>query len=273
MDGNKEIEVFVADDGTLVDREVHEIVPQPRPQTRKDMRDDMKKVCALSDEQANRIAALDAALDKAASKWQAENGPKVQKAQMALFTSRDPNVFLKGVQELEELKKPYKELVAKAAVDVQAVLTPEQLAKWQEHAVIDLSIGVWFARAKLTQEQQAAVKAAYAELAKAKDAQAPALQIALAEKVRDLLTAEQFKAMAAYMMQTERSFHISTSGPATQETGAQAKSPTSVDGGVLMLPVPKLMKTGVLVVMGGYAGIAGPQAVAGNTIAVPDSEE
>lgn len=239
--------------------------------TRQELRGDMTKVCGLSEEQVRKIAASDTALDKAAAKWQADNASKVQEAQMALLTSREANAMLSAAQKLQALKTPYEEIVAKAAADVQDVLSAEQQAKWQEHAVIDLSINVWFARAKLTDKQQAAVQAAYAELAKAKDAQVPAIQIALAEKVRDLLADEQLKALGPYLMQTERSFHISTSGPSTVATGAEAKSTASVDGGLLMLPVPKLMKTGVLVVGGGYGGITGPQTAGGNTIVSPDS--
>ena len=230
----------------------------------------MKTLLELSDEQVRKIAALDEALDKTAAKWQADKAAKVQEAQKALFSSRDKEALVKAVQKLQELQVPYEEIVAKAGADVQSVLSAAQQAKWQEHAVIDLSIHVWFARAKLTEAQQAAVRSAYAELAKAKDAKVESIQVALAEKVRDMLSDEQLKALGPFLMQTEWLFQMSTSGPATVATGPAAKTAASVNAGLLMLPAPKLLKNGVLALGGGYAGITGPQTGGGNTIVSPE---
>lgn len=59
---------------------------------------------------------------------------------------------------------------------------------------------------------------------------------------------------------------MSTSGEGEVETGAAARSNASVSDGMLMLPAPKLLQTGVLALSGGYTGITGPRADGGNVV-------
>jgi hypothetical protein len=244
----------------------------PGSPSRQDIRNEMKKVCALTDEQAAKMKAIDEAWDKDSAKWQADNAERVQAAQKAFMqtiSKGDGAAIFKAYKAMNAVQTPYAKLHEKACADIIAVLKADQKAAWQEHAVLK-SISTWFERAKLTDQQQAAVKSAYAELAKAKDAKCDDIMVALADKTRDMLTAEQLKGISPFLMQMEKTIHV---GDAPTGADAPKGGKSSVSDGMLTLDAGKVLKGAVFLLGGGYGSVMGPTPSVGNTISIPDSAE
>lgn len=272
MIGDKETEIQIAEDGTVVDRKVTQRAAQPRPMTRQAIRDDMKRVLELSAEQAAKIKAIDESCDKDAAKWATDNAKKiadVNKAFAAAMHKGDVRALVQAHNDMVALQAPYNAIFTKAGADVLAVLSNDQKAKWQRHAVMK-SIDVWFERSKLTDEQKTAVKTAYDELAKKEGATCDTIMVALAEKIRDMLTKEQLSGIGVFGMKMEKSIRLPESGPATATAPAEQR--TTVENGMLMLTGGKLPKDITLFIGGGYPGIMGAGG-GGNTISTTESGE
>jgi len=188
----------------------------------------MKKVCSLSDEQSAKMKAIDEAWDKDSAKWQADNSAKVQAAQKALMEAiakQDGAAIFKAYEAMKAAQAPLVALHDKACSQIMAVLTADQKAAWQEHTVLK-SISAWFEPAKLTDKQLADIKSAYAELAKGKDAKCDEIMVTLAEKTRDMLTAEQLKGIAPFMLHMEKTIHLGGGDSAPHQRPARQASAT-----------------------------------------------
>ncbi|MCX5677147.1 MAG: hypothetical protein NTX87_19330 [Planctomycetota bacterium] len=161
----------------------------------------MIKVCNLSQEQQKEIRTIEADRDKVAQNYYAENAEKMKAAQAALseaYRSKDKDAIQKAMLDYRELMEPVGEFQKSAHDKVMAVLTTEQKAAWQENQVMG-NIKAMFYRANLTDDQLGQLKAAYADLAKDKDAKVEDLARKLNEQARGLLTDEQKEAMKPQM--------------------------------------------------------------------------
>ena len=158
----------------------------------------MAKVVGFSPEQVKKVADLQEEHNKSVKEWQAANADKIKSLQAEMrnaYAAKDPNILQAMSRQYQELYAPLWEASKKLHVDVMAVLTPEQKAKWQEHTTLT-SIGFWLMLAKPTDEQMEKVKGFYQELI-----QDPAIkQEEILKKLYDravaeVLTPEQKEAM------------------------------------------------------------------------------
>jgi len=161
----------------------------------------MTKVCNLSDEQQKQIKEIEADRDKATQNYYAESAEKMKAAQAALsdaYRSKDKDAIQKAMLDYREIMEPVGEFQKSAHEKVMGVLTADQKAAWQEHQVLN-NVKAMFYRAKLTDDQLGQLKAAYADLAKDKDAKVEDLVRKLNEQARGLLTDEQKEAVKPQM--------------------------------------------------------------------------
>jgi Spy/CpxP family protein refolding chaperone len=161
----------------------------------------MIKICGLSEEQQNEIKEIEAERNKITQAHYAENADKLKEAQAALseaYKSKDKDAIQKAMADYRDLMEPVGEFQKSAHAKIMGVLTAEQKAVWQEYQVFN-NIKAMFYRANLTEEQLAQLKAAYADLAKDKDAKVEDLVRKLNEQARGLLTDEQKETMKAPM--------------------------------------------------------------------------
>ena len=162
--------------------------------------EEMTKVCSLSDEQVKKIKGIREEGEKAAKEWNTANEKKVKDAMAALEEAKksdDKEKITNAQKNLMEVTAPRRELNEKTRTSVMGVLTADQKAKWREHVTIKM-VEYRFARAKLTDDQKAKIKADYAELAKEKDIKPEDLHKKLVDKVESMLTEDQKKAMAEH---------------------------------------------------------------------------
>ena len=157
----------------------------------------MIKICGLSDEQQSEIKGIEADRDKVTQNYYAECTEKMKAAQAALseaYKSKDKDAIQKAMAEYRNIMEPVGEFQKSAHAKVMGVLTTDQKATWQEYQVLSNVKAVLY-RAKLTDEQLAKLKAAYADLAKDKDAKVEDLVRKLNEQARGFLTDEQKEAV------------------------------------------------------------------------------
>jgi hypothetical protein len=161
----------------------------------------MIKVCGLSEEQQSEIKGIEADRDKVTQNYYAESAEKMKAAQAALseaYKSKDKDAIQKAMAEYRDIMEPVGEFQKSAHAKVMGVLTADQKAAWQEYQVLSNVKAVLY-RAKLTEDQLAKIKAAYADLAKDKDAKVEDLVRKLNEQARDMLTDEQKEAVKPQM--------------------------------------------------------------------------
>lgn len=161
----------------------------------------MIKICGLSDEQQSEIKTIEADRDKVTQNYYAECTEKMKAAQAALseaYKSKDKDAIQKAMAEYRDIMEPVGEFQKSAHAKVMGVLTTDQKATWQEYQVLSNVKAVLY-RAKLTEDQLAKLKAAYADLAKDKDAKVEDLVRKLNEEARAMLTDEQKETMKPQM--------------------------------------------------------------------------
>jgi hypothetical protein len=159
----------------------------------------MIKVCDLSEEQQAEIKTIEAERDKITQAHYAEIADKLKAAQAAISEAnkgRDKDAIQKAQAEYRDLMEPVSDFQKSAQAKIMGLLTVEQKALWLEYQVMS-NVKAMFFRAKLTEEQIGQLKAAYAELAKDKDAKAEDIVRKLNEQARSLLTDEQKESMKA----------------------------------------------------------------------------
>jgi Spy/CpxP family protein refolding chaperone len=157
----------------------------------------MIKVCNLTEDQQAKIKDIEQERDKAVAAFHTENAEKLKAAREALgeaSKSQDKDAIQKASKDYQEASAPLAEIYKRAQAQVMDLLTPEQKATWQEYQVMN-SIRGMFGRAKLTDDQWAKIKAAYADLAKDKDARTEDIVRKLSAEVKGMLTDEQKEAM------------------------------------------------------------------------------
>jgi Spy/CpxP family protein refolding chaperone len=168
--------------------------------------DQMAKVCELSEDQVKKIAEINQAAQKAAQEAQAANADKMKELMAKLReaqSKQDAEGLNAARQEMSALQKPQMEAFQKAQADIQAVLTPEQKAKWTAYQ-IQQSVTMQLWGIKLTDDQTAKVKDLVAEAIKVATADEIAARGKLVAAVvemakKEVLTDEQRDTLAKRM--------------------------------------------------------------------------
>jgi len=121
----------------------------------------MVKELELTDEQKAKVEEILKAQAEARTAWKKDKGAQYRELAQAMAEARkDKNAeAAKELSEqIAELRKEQEAIAAKEKADVMAILTPEQKANWPRARFTSQLLTV-FARARLTGEQQAKVRA------------------------------------------------------------------------------------------------------------------
>ena len=169
------------------------------------------KEASLTDDQKTKLEQRVKAYDEAVANWEKENGEKLKDAKAKFKESKDAE----AKKTIETLKAAEDQLYTDLWKDINAMLAPEQIQKYEAFKLYRASMQV-FAKADLTdaQKQQARelCDAASKEIVALKDEkEKDAAKKNLHSKIEALLTPEQKTALTAKKPTSQP-----TSGPAKE---------------------------------------------------------
>jgi Spy/CpxP family protein refolding chaperone len=147
------------------------------------------KVCELRPDQQKKILEIEAAR-KVEAKEKQDAYKAAQDALQEAYKNKDNDGWVKHSAELRDTGAAVGEYYKKAQVDIMAVLTKEQKAKWQEYTTLK-SIKFWNADVKFTDEQWNKIIEAYETLAKDATLRPEDIMYKLNQKVGALMTPDQ----------------------------------------------------------------------------------
>jgi Spy/CpxP family protein refolding chaperone len=147
------------------------------------------KVCEVRPDQRKKITEIEAVRQEAAKEKQAVY-KAAQEAIQKAYQNKDNAAWGKASVELRDAGTAVGEYLKKAQVEIMAVLTKEQKAKWQEYTTLK-SIKFWFADVNLSDEQWNKIMEAYERLAKDATLHPEEIMFKLNEKVAAILTLDQ----------------------------------------------------------------------------------
>lgn len=131
----------------------------------------MVRVCALSDEQQQKIAGFIAQREEAVKAFRKANEEKLQDTQKAArkaAQSGDEDAMEKAQARRKALLAEVDAIFRKEVKQTLDVMTAEQKAKWFEHTAMEF-VQARYEKARLTEDQMTKIRAAYAESVKGKD--------------------------------------------------------------------------------------------------------
>ena len=193
----------------------------------------MVKVCNLTEDQQKQIAELNDLRQKARKEFEAENTEKIKtlKAQIAeARKNKDEKALEEARTQLSDLLLKRKEINTQWRAKIMAVLTPEQKVQWDRYQ-IRLSVMRRFKKAKLTDEQAAEVKAAYAKFMTDVDLSDKEARREALQKLTDYIRAEILT--DAQRAATTRPVKKTTTRPAkttTTKPSEESEKPSETGG-------------------------------------------
>jgi Spy/CpxP family protein refolding chaperone len=147
------------------------------------------KACDATPDQQKKILEIEVKRQEASKEKQFAY-KAAQEALQKAHLNKDNDAYVKASQELRESSMAVGEYYKKAQVDIMAVLSKEQKAKWQEYTTLK-SIKFWFADVKFSDAQWDKILGAYETLAKDATLRPEEIMFKLNEKVAALLTLDQ----------------------------------------------------------------------------------
>ena len=178
------------------------VSPRTMPAVGSGLLQSMTRVLELSPEQQTRITDVFKARAQAVQTWQDAHEKELQELQKAMSDAagrNDADGVAQAARQLAQLQAGLEQVVTESDSRLMEALTPEQRLRWQEHQAI-VYVQTVFAKARLSEEQLAKARAAWAQASGGKViedrvAWRKALD-AVREQVQAVLTPEQ-KALTA----------------------------------------------------------------------------
>lgn len=141
------------------------VSPRTMPAVGSGLLQNMTRVLELSPEQQAKITEVFKARAQAVLAWQDAHEKELQELQKAMTDAagrNDADGVAQAAKQLAQLQAGLEQVVAESDSRLMEALTPEQRLRWQEHQAI-VFVQTVFAKARLSEEQLAKARAAWAQ--------------------------------------------------------------------------------------------------------------